>query len=300
MKVVSRSKRIELSREFDASTKMRLWLLFNEQHEKFVSLRRTSIGRDSFLEFTANLISDFQDKTVDATIYDPTSEDATLNIAEITSRTLYNFLGNDQSGVLRTHPKTLRYVEAFLAVALGSSIFDFRRSTFLETLGAATAGQYASPKRQYSEEWTHEFFSDSRLYLYRASSSVVPGPLQSRNILIYTLPIPNEQFLIFRAAPIPFELETSRFNAVERDLSDWLEDQYVGIGALTRDGLSCHLTSANAKIPLYMLIRQSAAAGVEFAFVSYETPGYLLPYATAEVINRPDVKQIFDNQPWIV
>lgn len=300
MKLVSGYKRIELSRDFDASTKVRFWKCLNEQHEKFVALQTGRAGRDSFADHMAGTISAFQDGEDGAVFYDPTSEDNMLDLGSIAAKTFYNFLSNDQPGILKTHPRTLRYVEAYLEAAEGMAAHNFRRDTFLETLGATTSVQYASPKRLYPARWFENFGSKNCLYKYDARASMVPGPLQAAEILIHVQAVPTEHFFIFRVVPLPSKLEQSRFAETGPDLSDWSEEHYAGIGAPTRDGLSCHLTSANAKIPLYLLIRPKESGHVEIGFVSYEAPGYLLPYMEAKPLERPDIVDYFDNQPWII
>lgn len=298
VRLVSEKNRISLTNDFDASQKVKLWLAFAAAHERFISVQGTGIGRDTFLTYIVRTIVDVRDEGT--TIYDPSSLDGELNVEVMTSKTLYNFLSNDQKGILRTHPRTLRFVEAFLGAKSGKSLVSYRRESFVDTLGAATSIQYSSPKSRYPKGWSIHDVGDSALFQYSAPSTLIPGPMQARDVLVFVKRVKHENFLLFRVLPLPGSIEFSRFSFSDEDLSDWGEEPFSGIGTYTRDGLSCHMTSINVKIPLYMFIRPADHKTLECSFISYEAPGYLLPYHPLNPLNREDVLTYFDNLPWIL
>lgn len=299
LKLVEDDKRILLAETYDHSQKFRLWQAFASEHEKFVLRASGHSGRDSFVNYIDKIITEFLYS--DGNIIDPSADDGILDTGSITSKTVYNFLSKSLSELERVYNGTFRYVDAFLAVLNKTTGTDYRRPSFLESLGAANAIQF-SPNTEdvYRETLEVVGTGDRRLFLFDKSTSMLPAPLQAENVLVWFQHVAGERFFLVRIAPMPRKIENAHARFSKNDKSDWSEDHYTGIAIVTRDGISCHLTSMNAKIPLYVLVKLDPEAILSCAFISYETPGYLLDYASLSPLKNPKALEYFEKIPWIV
>ncbi|WP_350335263.1 hypothetical protein [Coralliovum pocilloporae] len=295
--LVSDQKTIELSVEYDRTAKILLWKQLSDAH---LSWRQTQTGRGGFPAFHDHFrrkVLDFQDS--DTTLVNPETKQP-FELGSLSYKTLDRFLNGSMNRVAKTELHTCRSVQAYLIAQNRGALVLFNRETFLDTLGASTAIQYydeGSPPDRYS---LGALKRERCLYVCHEQTSQIPGPLQSKLILIYITKIPNEHFYWVSIIPLPEEIEFSRLSITGKDLSDWNEEQYSGVGIATRNGVSCHLTSHNAHIPLYLLFKADPDEQLECSFVSFATPGYLQPFSSIEVLDRPDIQIFFDNFERIV
>ncbi len=300
LRLVGDGEKITLLRSYDLSQRFRLWQDFQQEHEKFINRGMDSVGRDSFTNYIVLKISDYQHEV--GQIFDPTTNDNEFDTDTIEAKTVYNFLAKSLQELVRVYNGTFRIIDAYLSVVEGVRGRAYYRPSFLETLGATTALQFSPPNStaENVEQFLSVGSSAERLFLFDASTSMLPAPLQAKCVLIWLQKVTAEKFLLVKLVPLPRELEHADTRFSSFDKSDWNEDHYSGIAIPTRDGLSCHLTSMNAKIPLYTLIKSNSEHALSCAFVSYETPGYLLDYLPLSVLNNNNIVKYFENSPWIV
>ena len=251
--------------------------MLNAQHEHFIRSQSSVAGRDSFSTYINLVISKFLDKG--GTFRDVDGNDINIYQHELSSKTIYNFLGIGLEALGRIHNKTLLYIEAYLG-ASGCKI-SFHRPDYLSTLGVSTSIQYRPVELDIEDIMSSLGRGEYRLFIFNGSTSGLPAPLQADCVLIWVAAIPGEHFFFVHLVPVIGPVEYSHIKRGGNDKSDWNESHYRGIGIATRDGISCHLTSVAIRIPLYVLLKVEDDQ-LQCAFVSYEAPGYLLQYTKVE------------------
>lgn len=198
---------------------------------------------------------------------------------------------------------TLHVADAFLrasahpAAAPASDV-----TSIVRTLGRSTALQYHDPSRDILAQKTF-FTGVCGLHQLRGVQVHVPGPVAPDTLLVWLQKVPRETFVICRVVVLSTEEDRSRFARSVKDKSDWMEDHFVGFGVMSREGLSCHLTSTTAKIPLYLLLKLDENVDEEpatAAFVSYSSPGYIAEYQRLNRLSKTNLSEYFDSRAWMI
>ncbi|OXT02739.1 hypothetical protein B7H23_07655 [Notoacmeibacter marinus] len=294
LRIVPSRKEIILRHSYDACTKFDVIKRFTAEYQRFLALDLRNAGRESFKEYVCSTIHSHLEveKFVDAegNIFDLDPEE------DVTAETLKNLLTKKSDQVARIHDATIRIIHAFNSVVSGMNV-GFNRPSFVETLGASTSMQYASPISVSDIDDTMKLFDD-KIFIYKGSTSSFPASLDSECVLMWFRQLPAESFLYTRFIASPSALEFSHFLMTKADRSDWQDNHFTGVAVRTREGLSCHLASLNLRIPAYALIKIAETGGLTCALHSYQTPGYLLDYSEISPVEDDDVLEKFTHWPW--
>lgn len=293
VQVIDNKAKVQLSENYDVAYRCRLWDELVAGYRRWVNNPAIiNKGRESFKIHLEDKVADF---LCTAEFVDKDGNNVPLEIPlEIPSETIRNFLSKSEVDLPKVAFKTFRFVEIFV-IAIRGKQAGYNRKSLIATLGASTALQYTSTSHPTFSTLRRVSLENGGLYSFEALTSQIPSPLQAKLALLWFRQVPEEDFLYVGVLPLPQEIEFSRLSAGDLDKSDWSEEQYRGIGIATKDGISCHLTSLNAQIPLYIFVRVTEKDQFETAFISYNIPGYLNEYYVIEELNSNEIRNYFVN-----
>lgn len=235
------------------------------------------------------------------------TEDGKESFDNITPRTLSNFLALTQKDISSVHDGTFRFFDSFLKVQNESYRTIMRSSSDYVRSLANDLARFFTPfdGSQSHTEFSAELISAiAGTYMVGSPPPTVTTPSASKFAILYLRTLPGGLGLFCHYVPVPRPIGFSRFDFEGKDLSDWCEDRYSGIGVATRDGVVLHLASFSTKLPVYLLIKTDAPSkkGMPIILTEVTTSdssrgiaGYMV-----ERLTNPAVELYFDEIDWII